>query len=200
MEETAKIVGLNMIVNTVLTRSGQIAGVFAGDFVKAHREAVKLAEKIFIQEVPEEADIVIASSYPADIEYYQAIKGVFASYRAVKKCGTIILLTPCPEGIAQTHPVIAKYAALPSQEIDRLAKKETEDPCGMACAMVHAQQREKAHLIFVSGGLTVEMCGSLGVEKADSLDHALELATKRHGARSTVGVVTESDVLAMVRR
>ncbi|MFQ6094575.1 MAG: nickel-dependent lactate racemase [Candidatus Bathyarchaeia archaeon] len=200
MEEAARIVGLDMIVNTVLTRERRIAGVFVGDFVKAHREAVKIVEKIYIEEVPKEADIVIASSYPADIEYYQGIKGVFASYRAVKKGGTIILLTPCPEGIAQTHPAIAKYASLPSKEIDRIAKEEKiEDPCGVACAMVHAQQREKAHLIFVSEGLTREMCNSLGVEKAESLDEALELALKRHGKEATIGVITESDILALVR-
>ena len=201
MEEAARIVGLDMIVNTVLTREGTIAGVFAGDFVEAHREAVKMVKKIYVQEVPEEADIVIASSHPADIEYYQGIKGVFASYRAVRKGGTIILLTPCPEGIAKTHPAISKYAALPSKEIDRVARRELiEDPCGVACAMVHAQQREKAHLIFVSEGLTREMCDSLGVEKADSLDEALNLALKRHGDKATIGVITGSDILALVHR
>jgi len=201
MEEAARMVGLDMIVNTVLTRENRIAGVFAGDFIKAHREAVKMVDQIYVQEVPQEVDIIIASSHPADIEYYQVIKGVFASYRAVKKGGTIILLTPCPEGIARTHPVISKYAVFSSEEIDRVAEEDrSKDPCGVACAMVHAQQRDRAHLIFVSEGLTDEMCASLGVEKAGSLDHALELATKRHGACSTVGVVTDSDVLAMVRR
>lgn len=201
MEEAARIAGLDMIVNTVLTREGRIAGVFAGDFIKAHREAVKLAQKIYVQEVPEEADIVVASSHPADIEYYQAIKGVFASYRAVKKGGTIILLTPCPEGIAQTHPVIAEYAAFPSEEIDRIAEEDkAKDPCGVACAMVHAQQREKANLIFVSEGLTSEMCDSLGVGKAESIDEALKMALKRHGKEATIGVITQSDTLAMVRR
>ena len=200
MEEVAMIVGLNMIVNTVLTREGRIAGVFVGDFVKAHREAVKMVEKIYIQEVPVEADIIIASSYPADIEYYQGIKGLFASYRTVKKGGTVILLTPCPEGVAQTHPAISKYAALPSREVDRIAREEkVEDPCGVACAMVHAQQREKAHLIFVSDGLTEEMCNSLGVEKASSLDEALKLALKRHREKATMGVITESDLLALAR-
>jgi len=200
MEEAAQTVGLDMIVNTVLTREGQIAGVFAGDYMKAHREAVNLVDRVYVQEVPEPADIVIASSHPADIEYYQAIKGVFASYRAVKRGGTIILLTPCPEGIARTHPVLAKYAALPSEEIDRIAAEDkAKDPCGVACAMVHAQQREKGNLIFVSEGLTSEMCRSLGVEKAASLDQAVELALRRHGEHATIGAITQSDMLAVVR-
>jgi nickel-dependent lactate racemase len=199
MEQAARIVNLDMIVNTVLTREGKIAGIFAGDFVKAHREAVKLVNKIYIQRVPEPADIVIASSYPADLEYYQAIKGVFAAYRAVKNGGTIILLTPCPEGIAKTHPLIAKYAAYTSLEIDtKTIMEKTNDPCGVACAMVHAQQREKAQLAVISEGLTYEMCECLGVEKQENLEEAFDSALKRHGKNATVGVITQSDMLAVV--
>lgn len=199
MEEAAGIVGLDMIVNTVLTREGKLAGVFAGDFVKAHREAVKMVNQIYVQEVSEPADIIVVSSHPADIEYYQAIKGVFASYRAVKKGGTIILLTPCPEGIAKTHPVIEKYAAFPSCDIDIKAEQDfAKDLCGVACAMVHAQQKEKAHLLIVSEGLTTEMCGYLGAEKHQTLEQALKTAFKNYGNDAKIGVITQSDVLAIV--
>jgi nickel-dependent lactate racemase len=199
MEEAARMVGLDMIVNVVLTKEGRIAGVFAGDFVKAHRKAVKMVNKIYIQQVPEPVNIVIATSHPHDIEYYQAIKGVFASYRAVKKGGTIILLTPCPEGIAKTHPTIAKYAFYNSKEIDiKAGNDKIKDPCGVACAMVHAQQREKASLIIISEGLSHEMCISLGSEKCLTLEQALESSLKRHGKDATIGVITQSDMLAVI--
>ena len=202
MEEAGKKVGLNMIVNTVLNGRGQIVKVFAGDMIKAHREAIREAEKIYVQEAPGEADTVIVSSYPADIDYYQAIKGLFAAYKVVKRGGTMILLTPCPEGIAQTHPVIEECGCIPSsEEVDQMAqKKKMEDLAGVACAMVHAQMKEKANLIFVSDGLTKEMCDALGVQKAESLEESVKIALKRHGNRATFGVITHNELIALVKR
>jgi nickel-dependent lactate racemase len=202
MEEAGKKVRLNMIVNTVLNGRGQIIKVFAGDMIKAHREAIRKAEKIYVQEAPREADIVIVSSHPADIDYYQAIKGLFAAYKVVKRGGTMILLTPCPEGIAQTHPVIEECGCIPfSEEIDQMAQeKKIEDLAGVACAMVHAQMKEKTNLIFVSDGLTKEMCDALGVQKAESLKEAVKIALKRHGNKATFGVLTHSELIALVKK
>ena len=44
MEEVAKIAGLAFIVNTVKNYEGEIAGIFAGVFIMAHREGVRLAK------------------------------------------------------------------------------------------------------------------------------------------------------------
>ena len=46
------------------------------------------------------ADIVIVSSYPADIDWWQGEKGLIAAYFAVKEGGVIVFCTPCPEGVA----------------------------------------------------------------------------------------------------
>ena len=202
MEEAGRKVELNMIVNTVLNGRGQIVKLFAGDMIKAHREAIKEAKKIYVQEAPGEADIVLVSSHPADIDYYQAIKGLFAAYKVVKRGGTMILLTPCPEGIAQTHPIIGECGRVPtSEEIDQMAKeKKIKDLAGIAAAMLHAQMKEKANLIFVSEGLTKEMCDALGVQKAESLEEAVRIALKRHGNRAAFGVLTHSELIALVKK
>ena len=46
MEEVARIVGLNFIVNVVLNSEGEIVKVVSGDPVKAHREGIKVAKEI----------------------------------------------------------------------------------------------------------------------------------------------------------
>jgi hypothetical protein len=59
--------GLNFIVNVVLNHERQIAGLFAGDRVLAHREGAGVAATLFaVPPVPEDAEIVIANTYPFD--------------------------------------------------------------------------------------------------------------------------------------
>jgi len=72
MEEAAKIIGLDFIVNTVMNDKNEIVKVVAGDPLKAHRTGAEKCKKIYGVKIPEKADIVIASSHPMDINFYQA--------------------------------------------------------------------------------------------------------------------------------
>ena len=95
----ARISGLTMIVNTVLNSQGQIVKVVAGDFELAHKEGVKFAERIYCFNIAEQQDIIIASSHPADRDFWQSVKALNNCGMAVKDGGTLILLCPNPEGI-----------------------------------------------------------------------------------------------------
>jgi len=46
MDDFARKVGLHMIINTVLTRDGKIAGIYSGDPVKAHRKGIEHCKRI----------------------------------------------------------------------------------------------------------------------------------------------------------
>ena len=74
MEKVAKLVKLDFIVNVVLNARKEIVKVASGDQVKAHREGVKVAKRIYERKVPHLADIVILSAYPADIDCWQGAK------------------------------------------------------------------------------------------------------------------------------
>ena len=100
IERVARQAGLRFIVNTVLDAEARIAGVFAGDPVAAHRAGVAFARGVWTAVIPDLADIVVASSYPADIDFWQAQKTLHFMECAVKRGGDLILLTPCPEGIS----------------------------------------------------------------------------------------------------
>jgi len=58
--------GLNFIVNVVLNHQRRIAEVFAGDRILAHRAGVEFASGRFAVRPPQDADIVIANTYPFD--------------------------------------------------------------------------------------------------------------------------------------
>ncbi len=58
--------GLNFIVNVMLNHSREIAGLFAGHRVDAHREGVRVAAAKFAVSPPSDAQIIVANTYPFD--------------------------------------------------------------------------------------------------------------------------------------
>lgn len=199
MESVARKTGLNFIVNTVLNENGDLVRAFGGDMVSAHREAVELAKTIFCPRIPAPADVVIASSYPADIDYWQAIKGAVAAFLAVKRGGVIVLVTPCREGIAVPHPEVERYGSLQSHEVEELIRNGTmRDLAAAACILVQSRIRAKARLMIVSEGLSRRDCESIGAEKMGAVDEAVEEAERALGKRASYGVLTCSELAPVV--
>ncbi|MBO3802608.1 MAG: nickel-dependent lactate racemase [Candidatus Brockarchaeota archaeon] len=201
MEDVARRVGLDFIVNTVLNGRGELVEAFAGDMVRAHREAVGLASGIFCPRIPSEADVVLVSSHPADIDYWQAVKGAVSASMAVKRGGTVILVTPCREGISPTHPDAERHGRHDLQEVERLVEdRAIQDLASAAFAMVQARVRRKAKLVIVSEGLSRRQCASLGAEKAGSVREALEVSEAVSGRQASIGVLTTSEVVPVIER
>ena len=99
MEEAAKMIGLDMIVNTVMNVKNEIVKVVAGDPAMAHQAGVKVCNDIYGVKIPGKADIILASSYPMDISFHQASKTLEAIGHIIKEKSTIIMLSPCYEGV-----------------------------------------------------------------------------------------------------
>lgn len=193
MEEVARRVGLAFIVNTVLNHRGEIVGVVAGDFVKAQREGAAIATEAYGVDVPEPADIVIVSSFPCDIDYWQAEKGLISAYFAVKKGGCIIFVTPCPEGLEHNHPRLRDWLKLGYREACCLARStspgdETNDLVAADLGICNSRIREKASVLLVSDGLTGEDSAVLGYTKVEDLQEAVDTALRRVPG-GTIGVL-----------
>lgn len=201
METIAQKAGLKMIVNTVLNREGKIVKVVAGDTTKAFRKGVEEARKVCEVTLPARADIVLAGSHPCDIEFWQAQKSLYSSDLAVKDNGTIILITPCLEGVSKMHPEVLDFAGLPSNEIDRRVRTgEIKDGTAAALAIAWAMVRERAEIIMISDGISPDDAGKLGYESADTVDEALAMAFKRQGSDAKITVLTHApEVLPVVR-
>ena len=100
LEEAAKIIGLDFILNAVLDSHKNVVAAFAGDFIKAHREGVKVVDSLYkIQVEPADAVIVSCGGYPKDINLYQANKALDNATQAVREGGSIILVSECRDGI-----------------------------------------------------------------------------------------------------
>jgi nickel-dependent lactate racemase len=190
IEEAAKLVGLRYIINLVSDREKRIAGCFVGDPVEAHRAGCKLSRQINAATLPHRADIVLIDSHPADRDFWQSVKGVYAGTMAVRDGGTLIVIAPNPEGVADNHPNILKIGYRPYSEIVRMvAGGEVDDVVGVAVLADVAQVIDRADCILVSPGITREETERLGFRYAATTQDAMEMAFARQGNEAKVAVL-----------
>ena len=100
-EEIDQVPGMmkvDFLLDVVLNSKKEIVTAVAGDVMKAHREGVKLVDRMYRVEVPK-ADVVLVSAggYPKDINMYQAQKAMDNAKHAVKDGGAMILVAQCTE-------------------------------------------------------------------------------------------------------
>ncbi len=194
-EAVAQQVGLKLIINVVLNPENEVVKVVAGDPVQAHRAGVHASRQVYETLIPGRADIVIVSSYPADIDYWQAMKGLCSAHFGVKRGGTIIFVTPCPEGVSEAHPKFMEYwARMSNQEVSRRVKElsfanEELDMIASENALMTSKIRERSDILLVSEGISSEESKTLGFEKVPVLQDAIDYALKRHSTGS-IGVIT----------
>ena len=106
MRDIASMVGPSFLLNVTLNERREITGVFAGDLEKAHRRGCQFVRETAMQRVDAPFDIVVAtnSGYPLDQNLYQAVKGISAASRIVRKGGSIIVAAECSDGMPHNSP------------------------------------------------------------------------------------------------
>jgi nickel-dependent lactate racemase len=179
MERIASKVGLNAIVNTVLNRNREVVDVVFGDYVKAHRKAVKAVDSIYKFKLEEKADIVVVDSHPADLDMWQAVKALFPAALAVKKGGIIVFLTPCPEGVSKEHPEVEELGYQPIPVVKKMVGDGSINDLIAAAHIVMVREvLDRAKCIIVSDGLSESLACKLGFDYADDLQEAVDKALK----------------------
>ncbi len=118
----------SFLVNVTLNERRAITGIFAGDLIGAHEQGIEFVRKSAMQPVRELFDIVITtnSGYPLDQNLYQAVKGMSAGARIVKKGGSVIIAAECRAGIpdgSSFHQILAR--AKDPEDILRMIAHET---------------------------------------------------------------------------
>ena len=193
IEHIGRQVGLKAILNVVLDHSGGLVQAFYGDAIYAHRAGVSRSAQVYGVTAPGQADIVIAGSHPCDIEFWQAHKSLYPAELAVRPGGTIIVVTPSPEGVSVTHRGMLEFTALSPERIDALIRGGTiEDMVSGALALAWAKVRQHASVSLVSDGIPREDAAALGFTPFASVETALEAALRRHGQTAKVSVLTHA--------
>lgn len=195
IDRAARVAGLGYLVNVVL--SGQhIAGCFVGDPVEAHRAGCELARRIYGVPMPRRADIAIVESHPADRDFWQSAKGIYAGTMAVRRGGSLILVTSSPEGVATNHPILLELGYMPYAQIRRMVEgRRIHDVMGAAVMAYTAQVIDHADCIMVSTGIAADQARQLGFRPAQTVQDALEMALLRQGPRASVAVLRQGGAI-----
>ena len=193
LDAMARKVGMNTILNTVLNRRGEVVQAFFGDVVEAFRAGVARSREVYEIPVPEAADIVLASSHPCDLDFWQAHKTLYPSDLAVKAGGIVIVVTPCSEGISQMHGDILKLTSHGSRQIwAMVSERQVRDEVGAALAIAWAQVREREEVWIVSDGICGKEAAKLGFRHFAAVQDALDAAIAQKGTAARVTVLTQA--------
>ncbi len=193
IEQVARRVGLTAIINAVCDPDGNLIGMFVGDPVAAHRAGAELARRVYGIAIPEPADILVLDSYPMDIELWQGAKALYAGELAVKPGGVAILISPCPEGVSQTHHLILQEGYRPSKETIRLVESGRITDKIVAAHLVRVGRviRDNGTGILVSQGISRADTEKLGFCYAATPQDALDTAFEIKGRDASVVVIRQ---------
>lgn len=200
INEIARKAGLNTILNTTLNAKKEVIDIFYGDLEEAFYEGVKRSREIYGVKAPGKADIVVISSYPCDIEFWQAHKALYPADILVKDGGTIIVVTPCPEGVAVTHPEIFDLMKMSPEEVDRAVNLgEVYDVVAASLAIAWGNVKRRADIVLVSDGISQSDVEELGFGYADDVNEALDKALRKHGSNAKIITVSHGcDILPII--
>ncbi len=170
MLEASQFTKVDFLINTVLNRAGEIAGIFAGDLDAAHRVAARFAHQLFAVPLKRRADLVIASAGNPK-NFIQSHKALFNAYQAVKPEGRIVLAAPCPEGFG--GETFSQWLRLGERNaVIRELRKRAEINGQTALSTL-----EKAPITTFITELSEQEVKLLGGRKASSLPEALDLVS-----------------------
>jgi nickel-dependent lactate racemase len=106
IEDVCKRAGLDFSINLVSNPNREISGIFAGDYIQAHRQAVAFAKEVYSFPLPKlkkenQSDIAFFNLYPEDLEFTQSIKWInlfLLCSSLLKRNAPCVIMTACPEG------------------------------------------------------------------------------------------------------
>ncbi len=204
IESLARKAGLDFIVNVVLNTQGEVIHAVAGDMVQAHRVGCEAAQNVHRIEVPREYDLVVADSFPFDIELWQANKAIGVAGEFVRPGGVVILVSPCYEGLSPIRgPEILQHGYQPIAHIKKLVRsgKLKHKVVGVHMFQVSSVAREKAHLILVSSGISREIAEQVGFSWAATPQEAFIMACERlHTLHPDVAILKGAAKMLPMRR
>jgi lactate racemase len=191
VEEIARMAGLRFIVNVVMDGKGRVIHVVAGHPVDAHHRGAELSREIYAAPQAEVADVVVAESYPADYDLWQAAKGVYGAELAVRQGGAVILVTPCRHGVSNEHPEVEQIGYRHVSEVQKMVDKKKITDLVAAAHLAHVGRviRDVARGIMVSDHIPPEVQKRVGFKPAPTPDEALKMAFAIAGKRQARVVV-----------
>jgi len=181
----------HFMLNVALNGDKEITQVFAGELFEAHNIGCAYVKKHAMYKCESRFDVVITSNsgYPLDQNLYQAVKGMSAAQRIVKKGGTIICVSECSDGLPD-HGNYASILQMRNTPEELLAM--INDP---GFEMLDQWQVQKQALIqqwadvCVYSSLSDEHIRRAMLTPIADVERTLQELKKTYGEKMTVGIL-----------
>ncbi len=189
----------SFLLNVVLNEKKEFLKVFGGDYIQAHLQACEFVEQIYGTEIPEPADLVIAScgGYPKDINVYQLQKTMDNAWLAVRQGGAVIILGECCEGVGSEEYL--KW--MKEYKTPERIEKEIRSNFLVGAHKAYAVTRllKKADFILVSG-LEPALARTLLFTPARNMEEALALAREKVGPSPRVILMPQGSLTVPIKK
>lgn len=181
MVQAASMVGPDFLVNTIINEEyHKIAMVAAGNYITAFKKGCDYVNNHFGVEIAEQAELVIAScgGYPKDINFYQTYKTIYNAHFALKKGGTMILLSESREGLGNEDfaNIFTNYKNNKEREEVLREKYSIGGQMGYHAAVI-AEEND----VIVISSLPDDVVRNMGMLPAKSLEEGLAFVREKHG-------------------
>jgi nickel-dependent lactate racemase len=195
INEAGSMVPAEFFINTVINQEGKLAGIFAGSPAAVHQAGVGLARQVYEVSCPKLADLCVASAYPYDVDFYQAIRAIEYADLVVRPGGSILVAAPCPDGIGSQafYELLTCAERTPEDYLRRIARREGKVTYNVLGYYLSRILGEKRVLAFMPGIPTGQLA-EIGIHPLDSLQTGVDtfLQAQPHAAVAVmpVGSVT----------
>jgi nickel-dependent lactate racemase len=194
--EAATIIKPDFLLNTVLTTDKQIARTFCGDLEQAHLAGCRLAQTLYTTPMGKPADLAIVScgGHPKDINFIQAHKALDYGVQAVHPGGTVILLAACPDGFG--NATFFDWFNYEDLAIFEKALRSRYEINGQTAWSTLSKAR--TWRVIMISEFNREQTEKMGMEKADNLDEALQMAYKQLPKNPEIVVIPDGGTILPV--
>ena len=186
MVEAAAMARVDFVLNVVMNSKREIVRAFAGDLGQVFSEGVKLVDEMYRVQVDRRAEIVVVSpgGDPADVNLFQAYKGVDNALEVVKRGGVIILVAELPEGHGNQdfYDWMTKFSDL--KAVEREVKRNFV--VGGSKAYYYMKALQKARIILVSSMPDYYAANVFKLKTARAVNDALNEAMNIVGKNAKV--------------
>ena len=189
IDEAASMVGLDLLVDVVLSQDERIAKAFAGTPQRVFQEGLALARQVYEVACPGNVDVAITSGYPYELDLYQAVRAVEYADVVVRDGGSIILAAKCPDGCGdeEFYRLMADREKKPEDYLRDVARRNgrvTFSVLGYNLARI----RSEKNLYIVTDGITDVELTKMGFHPLRTLQEGVDALLDEYGAQARMAV------------
>jgi len=194
VREIARMTGVHFAVDVTLNRAQEITAVFAGDLFAEHRAACAAAKRDAMRGVDAPFDVVLTTNagYPLDQNLYQAVKGMSAAAKVVRRGGTIVCAAECRDGLPAhgSYGEVLASRSSPQELLAMITSPGFSKPDQWQ-VQIQAQLQTKARVLVKSGGLSHSEIRAAHFDPIDDVGAAVRRALAAAGSQATLCVLPQ---------